>query len=567
MATISRNPTVWYSEGLPHAYNFWAPWNGPARQAVRDAIAQTPTWLSGDFRRLAAGHLVTTDQISQHLFSQMMQWLYDHATSEWRTISGIATTNGIDCGNSTTITFAKAKAQRAGAIVTGPVALSADRGAGGNPSTLHGAAPAMTPAPIATATPATTPAKETETVTEETTTPAETNAIPDVLAEARPWLAPAVLKTLEERIAVALDAAFAQGKANATPAPVAVETVPTGGVAERLADSTLGKVFGIKGKYASTPVQMWKSPIDRVPVANPNYVFDPARLVTAVRAIDACQPIWFGGPAGAGKTSLMREIAARTGRAFFRIDLNRQVELADLFGSRDLQNGSTYHKAGALLEAVQVPGAAILLDEVASLKPGVLIGLQTQLDERQIKLHAEQGRVVPFAPGVAIAAADNSLGSGDESGVYGDLHAMSVAFLDRFHKIVAVDYLSPDLESEALQRATGAPEAYARHVVAFANVVRVAAKKGGLSHTLTLRRMVALARDMMAGASPQEAFESTVEFFFPANDREAIRALWKANVVAATWVAALKPPAPGEEVTGQVATTRGAAAADAFNNA
>lgn len=594
MPTISMNPTVFYSENLPHVFDLYSPWSGSARQAVRDVIVKTDAWTSGTLRMLCAGRLVSSDQISQYLFSQIMQWLLDGATNpnmaaDYNALVQAATAVGIGPRNRTNIGAAKGRAMSRGAVVNGVVALSVDRGPG-NPialpappagavaqhmATSLAAAAALGVQPPASAVAAaaklgisptgqpmtvTTPAPmETETVSEiaQAETQPETN---DVLGDARRWLAPSVLAQLEAQIDTAIKEAFARGQATAAPR---VETVAAGGVAERLPDSTLGKVFGIKGPRAKQPVQAWKSPADRVPTANPHYVFDADRLAVATRALDAAQSIWFGGPAGAGKTTLLREICARTGRAYFRLDLHRQIELSDLFGSRDIANGSTYFKPGALTEAVQVPGAVILLDEVASLKPGVLIGLQTQLDERQIKLHSEN-KVIDFAPGVCICAADNSLGSGDESGVYGDLHAMSVAFLDRFHKIVSVDYLSADLETDALQRATGAPDAFCWHVVAFANVVRASAKKGSLSHTLTLRRMIALAKDCLAGASPNDAFASTVEYFFPANDREAIRALWRANVVEATWRAALNPPAPGQAPVGQVATPRGAAAADAF---
>jgi MoxR-like ATPase len=199
-----------------------------------------------------------------------------------------------------------------------------------------------------------------------------------------------------------------------------------------------------------------------------------------------------------------------------------------------------------------------VLEELSFARPGVLAALQTALDERAITLREDGGRVVRFAPGVMVLAADNTDGAGDQSGAYAGTEPMNVALMDRFALIVPCQYLAAKSETRALAAKAGVPVPMAAALVAFAGHVRKAQERGVIVHTMTLRRLIAMARALRDGATVDEAFAMAVLPFFPATDREALVQLRMAHLDAAAITGA---PA---SVPGATATAKGAAAASAF---
>ena len=211
-----------------------------------------------------------------------------------------------------------------------------------------------------------------------------------------------------------------------------------------------------------------------------------------------------------------------------RIAFDRTTETAELIGQRmPKAGGGTVFREGALVQAMQVPGCVVLLDEPSFLRPGAAAVLQTMLDTGVVYLKEDNNRCVEMAPGVIILAADNTALNGDETGRYADTLVQNIALQDRFGFIVPLDYMPESQEANVLVARTGVPMAAARAMVGFASTTRKGAANGQLTAGCSLRRLMAWATAVNSGIPSAAAFKSTVFNATDAADREVIRGLEK----------------------------------------
>ena len=131
---------------------------------------------------------------------------------------------------------------------------------------------------------------------------------------------------------------------------------------------------------------------------------------------DARKPLlsaFLCGPSGCGKTELARQLAARLGIAFVKLDMseyNEEYASSRLIGSAPGYVG--YDRPGALTEPViQTPHCVILLDEIEKAHLAVFNILLQVLDEG--RLHDNKGREASFRN--AIILLTSNAGSRDAS--------------------------------------------------------------------------------------------------------------------------------------------------------
>lgn len=340
-------------------------------------------------------------------------------------------------------------------------------------------------------------------------------------------------------------------------------------------------VFGIKaadaGQWLSVldqPVSIWDgTAADDVPALDKFHQWDVealACLAIASRFADDghvlrnMSRLLMFGPAGTGKTSTAVQFAAATGRPFFRIAFDRSMEAPDLIGSRVLVNGTSTFHDGALVSAMQIPGAVILLDEPSFLRPGVAAVLQTIMDNGCVYLKEDGNRRVDLAPGTILVAADNTNLTGDPTGRYADTMAQNVALQDRFAYIVALDYLSESREAEVISNRTGIALGAAQCMVTFASATRKSATTEELTTGCSLRRLIAWATGCVAGVPSAVAFKAAIFNAATMDDRENLRGLEKNKADHAT-IDAIVRGLPLPPRTGDTTTAKGAAAAATFD--
>lgn len=335
-------------------------------------------------------------------------------------------------------------------------------------------------------------------------------------------------------------------------------------------------VFGIKGTISATwrsvleqDVSIWDgTPAEGVPAVDPHHVWDlealayltmASRFADNNHALRRSSRVLMYGPAGTGKTTGAMQFAAKTNRPFVRIAFDRTTETAELIGQRmPKAGGGTIFREGALVQAMQVPGCVVLLDEPSFLRPGAAAVLQTMLDTGVVYLKEDNNRCVEMAPGVIILAADNTALNGDETGRYADTLVQNIALQDRFGFIVPLDYMPEGQEANVLVARTGIPMAAARAMVGFASTTRKGAANGQLTAGCSLRRLMAWATAVNAGIPSAAAFKSTVFNATDAADREVIRGLEKNSAGHNVIDAAMSGTAP--VVTPDMSTQAQAAA-------
>jgi MoxR-like ATPase len=137
-------------------------------------------------------------------------------------------------------------------------------------------------------------------------------------------------------------------------------------------------------------------------------------------------------------------------------------------------------------------------------------------------IHAT-GEVVRCAPGVVFVVADNTNGSGDETGQYAGTNQANAALVNRFKRMVRVDYMSKRQETAALVNHTNVSWDAAEHVTTFmAHARKLPAMEGVV---LSLRQMVGFVNTVKDGFNAKSAFEVAILSRLPNAERAALETL------------------------------------------
>lgn len=289
-----------------------------------------------------------------------------------------------------------------------------------------------------------------------------------------------------------------------------------------------GSLFGLRHSWAKgLRLNVWDA--QDAPPVDPDYIWNVDALQDALSCMRHGSPFWLYGPAGTGKTSFAQQLAARTGRRFVRVAFHRHTEPVELLGSPGLQAGTSVFREGGLVQAIQVPGTVVLLDEPTS-AVACHFALQTLLDFKFVTLQEDGGRVVRIADGVVIVAADNTAGTGDSTGHYVGTGTANLAFRDRFTAMIPMNYLEKAQEVQGLMSRTGCNRDVADQVVTYAALTRAGAETGKVSVGLGFRRLVALVQGMQDGLGAERAFKSRVLSQAAPEDHAGLSELQKANL-------------------------------------
>lgn len=261
------------------------------------------------------------------------------------------------------------------------------------------------------------------------------------------------------------------------------------------ANVTFGEAFGFPG--INVPLSALAPMGDGTNVKiNHNFVFDKDVVKQVAFSISEGINLLLWGDAGAGKTDLIEQVAARFNRKAFILSFGEETSVRQLVGSFALSGGETPWRDGALLSAIRTEGAVIGLDEINMAPPGVVAMLNHLLQKRDVVI-PETGEVVECAKGVAFIATSNTNMGVDESGLFEGSQAQNAATRSRFAG-VHVKYLKevaemrlinlayPDLEN-SLPDING--RSFASLTVQLAGSLRAATKEGGLTLPFTVRQM------------------------------------------------------------------------------
>ncbi len=225
-------------------------------------------------------------------------------------------------------------------------------------------------------------------------------------------------------------------------------TIPNG----KIVMKSVGEVFPDLDKLKfQVPVWEWDGFHPDVPSIDPHYIFREDLLISALHAIISNQRMYLQGHTGSGKTTLIEQVAAHLNWPFTRINFDSEITRMDLIGRDTLQDGKSVFVDGMLPRAMSGPYIAVF-DELDFCRPDVSYVMQAALEGNGLKITEDGGREVLPHPQFRMFGTGNTVGQGDEHGMYQGARPQSLAFLDRFTIWAKVNYLDEKQRTDLLKR-------------------------------------------------------------------------------------------------------------------
>ncbi|WP_419833704.1 AAA family ATPase [Endozoicomonas atrinae] len=212
----------------------------------------------------------------------------------------------------------------------------------------------------------------------------------------------------------------------------------------------------VKALDFDIPVFEWSGAHRDVPEVDENYVFRTDLLVPVLLALTDNTKAWISGHTGTGKSTLVKQVAARMAWPVITLSLDGEITRMDLIGRDSLttKDGKTVSQFvdGVLPRAFSQP-CILLCDEIDFVRDDIAYTLQTALNENEVTVTEDGGRVVRATEWSRIIATANTLGQGDDSGLYRGAKVQSQAFLDRFTTWIEVPYMAEGEERNLITNA------------------------------------------------------------------------------------------------------------------
>jgi cobaltochelatase CobS len=271
-----------------------------------------------------------------------------------------------------------------------------------------------------------------------------------------------------------------------------------------------------------------------VPRVNPAYLFSE-RFNDIVEDIVENRRVMLIGHTGAGKTSLIEQVAARSHHGVLRSNMNGQTTVGDFVGFWTVKGGETIWVDGVLPTAMR-EGIWLIVDEIDFAEPSILAALTAVLEPHGRLVLKEKGNeIVAPHPAFRLFATANAVGAMSQfRHLYQGANLMNEAFLDRW-RVYMLDYLTPAEEADVLMR-TLAPHmtrALATTLAAIAADCRAAFAREDLSSAFSTRRLLDWAELMLRTGDPERAAGPAIYAKVSPEDAALIRGIVRHHIAPA----------------------------------
>lgn len=256
---------------------------------------------------------------------------------------------------------------------------------------------------------------------------------------------------------------------------------------------------------------------NHVPAIDPHYQFNPKVTASILAGFALNRRVLVQGFHGTGKTSHIEQVAARLNWDTFRLNLGDHITREDLIG-RDvtkIKEGKTVteFQEGIIPWAIQRP-MALILDEYDASSSELLFIMQRLLENNGKFALPNQNKVITPHDYFRIFATANTVGLGDDSGMYHGVNLLNHAQMDRWNMVASLNYLSPSEEvrtvtSRLSALTTNIDHDLVKKMVSLAGMTRQAFEQGDVSVLMSPRTVITWAENYALLGELESAFRLT----------------------------------------------------------
>lgn len=271
------------------------------------------------------------------------------------------------------------------------------------------------------------------------------------------------------------------------------------------------KTFGFECDFE---ILAFKEKSSFVPEIDESYVFDPDTTMAIIAGFIFNQRVLIQGMHGTGKSTHIEQVASRLNWPCIRVNFDSQITRLDLVGKDiiKLKNGKqiTEFKEGIIPFSIR-NNIALVLDEYDAIRSDVSFVIHRLLENNGKFMLLEENEVITPTNYFRIFATSNTLGAGDDMGIYHGTNLINQAQMDRWNIAVALNYLSEEVEIKILQKKlpflkNSLNQNIAKMMVKMANISREAFKNGDISNLISLRTLISWGRNFEIFGSIKHAF-------------------------------------------------------------
>jgi cobaltochelatase CobS len=265
-----------------------------------------------------------------------------------------------------------------------------------------------------------------------------------------------------------------------------------------------------------------------VPLKDDHYVFPKDLTRDMLMGIMAGGLIYITGPTGCGKTSIYEQIAARTGRPFFRQQFHGEMEPAELTGTWIVNEHQTFeYMYSGLAKAIQLP-TLVVFDEFDSGTPVVTAIANGLLEGKPLVLNNKGGEKIYPHKDCILVATGNTNGMGDDTGLYTSTTVQSFATMNRYRMFLNMDYIAEEDEIAMLKsRFPKIPENTIGEMVKVANMIRAGFKEGKITAVISTRQLVNWGMWLTMNGEPGRSFKLAFQNQLSKMDSDVVAQLYQ----------------------------------------
>lgn len=201
-------------------------------------------------------------------------------------------------------------------------------------------------------------------------------------------------------------------------------------------------------------------------------------------------PTYITGLSGNGKTMMVEQACAMTGREYVRVQITPETDEDDLIGGFRLINGETVFAKGPVIKAMEA-GAILLIDEMDRASNKIMC-LQGVLEGKPV-LIKKTGEMIKPADGFNVIATANTKGKGSEDGRFVAATIIDEAFLERFNITIEQPYPKANIEKKIvlkhMEKFGSGDAEFAGNLVTWSEVIRKTFEDDGVDEVISTRRL------------------------------------------------------------------------------